>query len=76
MYAGASSLVVSLWSVADASTASLMQHFYQNLLGADLSRSDALSKAKKSLIQNEETAHPFHWAPFILIGEAQSSPTD
>ena len=71
MYAGASSLVVSLWSVSDSSTAALMQHFYNDMIGKGQSKAQALRSAKRALLQHEETSHPFHWAPFILTGAAQ-----
>ncbi len=67
LYAGARNIVVSLWTVSDASTAELMINFYD-----ELSRSHdyalALRNAKRSLIQGEEYADPYFWAPFILIG--------
>ncbi len=68
MYAGASSLVVSLWSVSDSSTASLMQAFYENLIAQGQSKTRAIQSAKQSLLADESTAHPFHWAPFIFTG--------
>ena len=68
MYAGASSLVVSLWSVADASTAELMQHFYKNLVSESMDKTTALREAKRTLIETASTSHPFYWAPFVLVG--------
>jgi len=68
MYAGANSLVVSLWSVSDASTASLMQHFYDELIGEGASKAAALRSAKHRLLEDASTSHPFHWAPFVLNG--------
>ena len=72
MYAGVPSLVVSLWSVNDASTATIMQHFYEYLAaGAD--KAEALRRAKIDYIQNAQgvTAHPAYWSPFIQIGNHQ-----
>jgi len=69
MYAGTPSIVVSLWSVSDNSTAVLMGEFYKNLIKNKLSKTDALRKAQLSLIKDPEYAHPFYWAPFILIGD-------
>ena len=67
MYAGASSLVVSLWQVADESTAELMLGFYRHLrAGAD--KAEALRAAKQELARDERYSHPFYWAPFILVG--------
>jgi len=61
-YAGAQSLVVSLWSVNDAATAELMKYFYTNLR-AGMSRDDALRQAKLSLIKTNGARwqHPHFW---------------
>ncbi len=67
-YAGATSLVVSLWPVADASSGELMQDFYRHLQrGAG--KAEALAAAKRELIAGGRYAHPFYWAPFILLGQ-------
>ena len=68
-YAGARSVCVSLWPVADASTATLMQHFYQHLLtGTD--KAEALRQAKLEMLRaGGPWAHPYHWAPFVLVGD-------
>jgi CHAT domain-containing protein/tetratricopeptide (TPR) repeat protein len=68
MYAGTSSVMVSLWSVSDMSTATLMGEFYKNLIKDKLSKTDALRKAQLTLMSDEKYAHPFYWAPLILIG--------
>lgn len=71
MYAGAPSVAVSLWSVSDASTSLLMNHLYSGLVDTrGLAKSDALREAKLSLLEAPATAHPFHWAPFVLMGRA------
>lgn len=65
LYAGARSLLLSLWNVNDASTAALMAHFYQQWQkGA--AKSTAFRYAM--LAVREEHPHPFYWAPFILVG--------
>ena len=75
MYAGAPSIVVSLWSV-DESTVELMKLFYQNLKDG-MSKVEALRHAKLKLSKSEgifedgqqfSYANPFLWAPFVLIG--------
>jgi len=71
LYAGAASVLVSLWSV-DESTAALMKIFYQNLK-AGMSKAEALRQAKLKLLRTRENgvsfSHPFLWAPFVLVGE-------
>jgi CHAT domain-containing protein/tetratricopeptide (TPR) repeat protein len=76
LYAGAQRALVSLWSVNDTSTAILMDRFYANL-ASGLDACAALRDAKRALRERVagapdgdrvSYAHPFFWAPFILIG--------
>jgi len=64
--AGAQSIVASLWKVNDASTRDFMVTFYRALGSAG--RVEALQQAQIAVLRNPATAHPFYWAPFILIG--------
>jgi len=68
LYAGARSVLVSLWSVADQSTAKLMQQFYKNLVTLKQEKPEALRQAQLSFMKDNRFAHPFYWAPFVLIG--------
>lgn len=65
LYAGADSLVVSLWSVADVQTKELMVDFYTMLKGG-MNRESALREAKIDMIKQGKL--PFFWAPFVYIG--------
>lgn len=70
-YAGAKSIVPSLWAVNDQSTADIMTAFYQ-YLDSGLNKAEALRAAKLDYLQSqtsERTAHPYYWAPFIVIGD-------
>jgi len=69
--AGVRSALATLWSVDDASTATLMGEFYQNLKQGQLSKAQALQKAQKTLCQQNQGkySHPFYWAPFLMIGD-------
>ncbi len=67
LYAGASSLVVSLWAVNDRSTSDIMQRFYGHLRNGASKRS-ALRLAELEAL--EQYGHPYYWAPFILMGKA------
>jgi CHAT domain-containing protein/tetratricopeptide (TPR) repeat protein len=70
MYAGAPTVGVSLWSVADKSTADLMTDFYKRLLATpDASPSASMRAAQVAMITGKKYAAPFYWAPFILVGE-------
>ncbi|MEM9597626.1 MAG: CHAT domain-containing protein, partial [Acidobacteriota bacterium] len=67
-YAGASSVVVSLWRVRDASTAELMAGLYRAMSKGEGAHR-ALRRSKLALIDGDTWAHPFHWAPFVLQGD-------
>ncbi len=67
-YAGARSVVVSLWNVSDISTSQLMRSFYHHMLGG-VGNAAALREAKLQMAKSHnETQHPYYWAPFIIIG--------
>lgn len=67
IYSGAQNMVVSLWSVSDASTSQLMIDFYNNLLSGQ-EYSLALANAKRKMITDTQYSEPYYWAPFVLIG--------
>ena len=71
MYAGAPTVGVSLWSVADKSTADLMTDFYKRLLstGEGITSSGALRDAQLAMISGKKYSAPFYWAPFVLVGD-------
>ena len=68
LYAGANNMLVSLWNVADQSTADFMVKFYENALTLQ-SYNKGLQQSKKEMIDQKKYAAPFYWAPFILIGQ-------
>ena len=67
LYAGAASIVVSLWQVDDESTSDLMVSFYRHLAKIG-DKSEALRRAKLELIDRSRYFHPYFWAAFILVG--------
>jgi len=80
-YAGARSVVASLWSVSDQATAELMARFHRHY-AAGLPKDEALRQAQIELIhepirmttaqgQTVETdaSAPFFWAAFQLFGD-------
>jgi CHAT domain-containing protein len=67
-YAGAQSVLASLWNVADESTSVLMEHFYRHVR-AGASKDEALRRAQVALIHDTRFAHPYHWAAFNLLGD-------
>jgi CHAT domain-containing protein len=75
LYAGAASLVLSLWAVEDRSTAQLMETFYRKL-AQGWTKGAALQHAQRQFIaaqvDGQDTpsyAHPYFWAPFFLVGD-------
>jgi CHAT domain-containing protein len=72
LYAGASSIVASLWKVHDLSTALMMTRFYRNMATTD--KVHALCEAQRWLLHNDELYYfnkPFFWAPFVVNGDWQ-----
>jgi len=67
--AGASALLVSLWLVQDDTTAELMTRWYQ-LVRDGLGAAPALRAAQLELRQRHP--HPYHWAPFVIVGSPSS----
>ncbi|MBP7867426.1 MAG: CHAT domain-containing protein [Acidobacteria bacterium] len=66
-YAGARSVVVSLWPISDESAQCFMETFYREIL-AGAPRDVALLRARARLAREGNYAHPFHWAAFELHG--------
>ena len=76
---GAKAVVATLWPVADESTRELMASFYRRRQAHPQGgKAEALRQAQMSLLRGEADktlrdaktryAHPYYWAPFILIG--------
>jgi CHAT domain-containing protein len=78
-HAGARRLLASQWRVADCSTARLVTDFFRRLQAAESAAAaksggaaapdaaTALRGAKLRLLEGAY-AHPYYWAPFVLIG--------
>lgn len=66
--AGVPSVVVSLWAIPDAPTASLMKRFYVHL---QQHRNKAQALRQAMLETKQQYPQPSYWAAFTLIGEAQ-----
>jgi CHAT domain-containing protein len=67
-YAGARTLVMSLFPVDDRATQELMGRFYRNLR-AGRGRLEALRGAQFEMMRRKESASPFYWASFVLVGD-------
>jgi len=68
LYAGVGALVLSLWQVADETTASLMEVMYKSLKKG-LTKSAGLRLAQLELLRQKTQLHPAFWGAFELIGD-------
>jgi len=67
LYAGAEAVLFPLWDASRASTRDFMKIFYSCLQSAP-DKPSALRFAMQQL--REIRAHPFDWAPYVLVGKA------
>ena len=68
LYAGAKSVIASLWKVNDDATATLMSRLYARIKKGE-SPSSALRGAQLEMVQDEHWANPYYWAAFVLQGD-------
>ena len=66
-YAGADTLLLTLWNVRDRSITEFMKAFYRNV-NAGLGKPMALRQTM--LEMRAQYTHPYYWAPFFLVGKA------
>jgi CHAT domain-containing protein len=64
---GVAGVVASLWSVADESTARLMEHFYRLWREDGVAPNEALRLAQMEL-RKEGYGHPYFWGAFAYTG--------
>ena len=70
-YAGANSLVTSLWPVDEAATNSLLLPFYKEI-DEDADKALALQVAQRTYLEdqlNNERAHPYFWSGLVYHGK-------
>ena len=69
---GAKAVLATLWPVADESTSHFMAAFYKAKVGAGQDKSRAVQRVQVEMLEGRGVArawtHPFHWAPFVLMG--------
>ncbi len=80
LYAGAQSVMGTLWAADDSSSSRLMQGFYAAFLKRNLSAAEALRVAQLRTLRDPLYAAPYFWAGFILEGDWEgryrASPSD
>jgi len=69
-YAGARALLVSHWAVASGPTVDLTTAMFREYAArGGLGKAEALRRPQAALRARPETAHPFFWAPFVVVGD-------
>lgn len=69
MYAGAASVVASMWKVDDEATAELMRYFYRSMLRDGLPPAAALRRAQIAMSQQKRWQSPYYWSGFVIQGQ-------
>lgn len=71
LYAGANSVLATLWKVSQTSAAQTMQLFYDTLAKAPkkVKKAQALRRAVLAARDTPGFDSPYHWAPFVLHGD-------
>jgi CHAT domain-containing protein/tetratricopeptide (TPR) repeat protein len=71
--AGVRTIIMSLWSVEDASTRIWMRHLYDARFNRQVSTADAVREATLAVLKERrsrrESTHPFYWAAFVAAGD-------
>lgn len=67
-YAGCRNLLTSLWQTEDQAAAHLVGDFFIHL-DQELPKAEALRQARFAYLESGRHAHPYFWAPFVLIGD-------
>ncbi len=69
LYAGATDVMATEWKVDSATSAAEVHDFLDGASNHNQPLSEALWQAQNHLASSPETAHPFYWAAFILVGD-------
>jgi CHAT domain-containing protein len=64
---GSDAVLSSLWKISDRGTAAFMNAFYEQRgqFASDAPR--CLAETQRALIQSVEYAHPYYWAPYMMV---------
>ncbi len=71
MYAGATRVVASLWSVNDAATSELMARFYKEMQQSKMKPAAALRAAQIQMWKQKMWTSPYYWGAFQIQGDWQ-----
>jgi CHAT domain-containing protein len=71
--AGAGTVIMSLWTVGDQTTAQWMAQLYESRLTRRLSTADSVREASLAVLRQRRATglsqHPFYWAGFVASGD-------
>jgi CHAT domain-containing protein len=70
LYAGAGSVVATLWRIDDAATSTLARAFYSDVSGPS---AEALARAQRAFLASGGRRGPYYWAAFEMHGAAPST---
>jgi len=68
VYAGAPTVMATLWALDDAAGAQFADYFYQAWMEEGQPLAHAFQQAMQRLKARPRYAQPFYWAPFVLLG--------
>jgi len=74
MFAGAPSVLASLWRVDDEATQPLMTAFYKHWREDGMNKAQALQAAQADVRANPKWESPYYWAAFVLSGDVGTTP--
>lgn len=67
-YAGARSVVATLWNLNDRFAAEFIARFYREL-NTGLTAEEALRRAKAAYVNHPQYGHPFYWSSLVMLGD-------
>ena len=67
-YAGARSVVATLWNLNDRFAAEFVERFYREL-NQGISTEEALRRAKVAYVNHPRYSHPFYWSSLVMLGD-------
>ncbi len=73
IYAGARNVLATEWKVDAATSSAEINGFFQGASVPKAGLGRALADAQKQIYDQPETAHPFYWAAFVLVGDGGGS---
>ena len=71
MYAGARSVIATLWQIEDDGAAALAERFYANL--KVMAAPEALAAAQRELLRGSRYRRPYYWAGYTLTGVSEGA---